>query len=88
MQVPIVISNRIPRKKQIKYKEWWNTPIEPQRFTDYNTPATNGIFVKDFYSNTLDIIKSCGYKINKKNILKNEIATIIYTLSDDTSNGL
>jgi hypothetical protein len=82
MEHPIRISNRIVKPKTKTYKQWWNSPIDPE--FSRNNIATNGEIVKDFYNNVSTILNGCGYQIDNENKLKNEIVTIIYTLSNDT----
>lgn len=83
MEFPIRISNRIVKPKTKTYKHWWNSPIEPQRCTNNNKIVTNGIFVKEYYNDILNILNKCGYQIDNENKLKSEVTTIIYTLSDN-----
>lgn len=80
MEYPIHISNRIVQPKKKTYEEWWNSSIDPQD----NNKVTNGRVVKDFYNNITTILKGCNYQIDNEKKLKNELVTIIYTLSNDT----
>ena len=80
MEFPIRISNRIIKPKTKTYEEWWNSSIDPQD----NTKVTNGRVVKDFYNNVTTILNDCNYQIDNEKKLKNELVTIIYTLSNDT----
>ena len=83
MEFPIRISNRIIKPKMKTYRQWWNSPIEPHQRTDNNKVVTNGIFVKEYYNDIVNILNKCGYQIANENKLKSEITTIVYTLSDD-----
>ena len=78
--------NSIVEKPRIKtYKEWWNSPIETiggYRFKNGKI-ETNGNYVREFYERLKNIIDSRGYRIENENILKSEVATFIYNLSDD-----
>ena len=80
MEFPIRISNRIIKPKTKTYEEWWNSSIDQQD----NTKVTNGRVVKDFYNNVTTILNDCNYQIDNEKKLKNELVTIIYTLSNDT----
>ena len=84
MEFPIRISNRIVKPKTKTYRQWWNSPIDPEDSMCGNRIATNGRFVKDFYNDISSILKKCGYQIDNEKKLKNEIVTIIYTLSNDS----
>ena len=83
MEFKIRISNRIVKPKTNTYEQWWSSPVEPQHRTNTNGLITNGRFVKDYYNDLLHILNKCGYQIYNENKLKSEIATIIYTLSDN-----
>jgi len=84
MEFPIRISNRIVKPKTKTYRQWWNSPIDPEDSLCGNCIATNGRFVKDFHNDISSILKKCGYQIDNEKKLKNEIVTIIYTLSNDS----
>jgi hypothetical protein len=84
MEYPIRISNRIVKPKTKTYKQWWNSPIDPEDSMPGNRITTNGQFVKDFYNDISTILNECGYQIDNEKKLKNKIVTIIYTLSNDS----
>ena len=83
----IKIVNRIPRRKKKSYEEWHKSPVLGGscgiwEFRD-GSVVTHGEYVRDFYSQLKYILESEGYDIFEEKRFKSEIATLIYTLSDD-----
>tara|TARA_B110000046_G_scaffold162805_1_gene177334 strand:+ start:962 stop:1225 length:264 start_codon:yes stop_codon:yes gene_type:complete len=85
MEYPVKISNKIVKPRTKTYEEWWLSPVETVSGHIYKNKqtVTHGMYVKEFYYNILDILRSTNHKIEDENKLKREIVTIIYTLSTD-----
>jgi hypothetical protein len=82
----IFISNRIVRPKKYSYDVWWNAPVESVSDKNWSSkygPVTHGQYVRDFYYSLQSILNNTGYTITNEKEFKNEIATLIYRLSDD-----
>lgn len=85
MDYPAKISNKIVKPRTKTYEEWWLSPVDTVTGHLYKNKRvlTHGMYVKEFYNNLLDILRSKNHKIEDENKLKREIVTIIYTLSSD-----
>ena len=68
------------------YRQWWYSPIQTiggYRVNNADKIITHGMYVKDFYNRLTFLLKKNNYEIKDEKILKNEVATFIYNLSDD-----
>ncbi len=81
----LLFSNRIIKPKKYSYDSWWNSPVQSigNNWNSSSGPVTHGMYVKDFYYRLHSILTSNGYTITNEKEFKNEIATLIYNLSDD-----
>ena len=84
----IRFTNRIVKPKKMSYDEWWQSPVQCISDagiweTSEGTPVTHGMYVVRYYNNLKNLLTAQGYDISDEKGFKNEIATMIYTLSDD-----
>ena len=78
-------SNRIVKPKRYSYESWWNSPVQStgSNWNSRSGTITHGTYVKDFYYRLRSILIDSGYTITDEKEFKNEIATLLYNLSDD-----
>ena len=76
------------RKRDTIHK-WWDSPINSYSGLVKNTAdkyITHGDFVKKIYNDINVILNENNYKLFNKNKFRNDLANLIYNISDDTSN--
>jgi len=84
----------LPNKKSIYTKrdslqKWWISPITDSLGPIKNSREkyiTHGDVVKKIYTDIGAILNKHNYKLYNKNKFRNDLANIIYNISDDTSN--
>ncbi len=83
---PLSFGNLVVPKKKNEYRVWWRSAIKadyPEFWDSENGPVTHGQYIVDFYYKLKDIINASGYVISDEKQFKNEIATLIYHLSNE-----
>jgi len=80
-----MFTNRIVRRKKYSYEWWFDAPIQSIVNQEENQEdlMTHGEYVKKFYYKMKNLLNEMGYDIDEEKEFKNEIATLIYKLSDD-----
>ena len=83
---PLNFPNLIVPKKTISYQRWWESSIKSNNPDFWNSDkgtVTHGEYVVDFYYKLKELINKSGYAIEDEKQFKDEIATLIYHLSNE-----
>ena len=83
---PLNFPNLLVPKKTMSYQRWWESTIKsdnPDFWKSNKDTVTHGEYVVDFYYKLKDLINKSGYVIEDEKQFKDEIATLIYHLSNE-----
>ena len=83
---PLNFPNLLVPKKTTSYQRWWESTVKsdnPDFWKSNKDAVTHGEYVVDFYYKLKDLINKSGYVIEDEKQFKDEIATLIYHLSNE-----
>lgn len=84
---PLNFPNLLVPKKTMSYRRWWESSIKSDNpnfwKSNKETAVTHGEYVIDFYYKLKELINESGYVIEDEKQFKDEIATLIYHLSNE-----
>ena len=84
---PLNFPNLLVPKKTMSYQRWWESSVKSDNpdfwKSSKETTVTHGEYVVDFYYKLKVLINESGYVIEDEKQFKDEIATLIYHLSNE-----